>query len=89
MLSQTGCILVVVLAERALKEGRLFSMLLQVLTQVGAGDEMFGADGTLVGLFTRMDALVPNQIRNLAEFLLALATLVWLYFVVNTAHVLL
>ena len=87
--SERSGVLVVVRAQGALEKSGLFAVFLQVLAQIRPRNEVFGAHGTLVRFLARMNALVPNQIRNLAEFLLAKLTLVWFDFLVNSSNVLL
>ena len=52
---------------------------LQVLLQVGTGGKFLGAVGAFEGLISRVDPLVPDQIRHLREGLGAAGVVAWVW----------
>ena len=67
MLAQARLVLVLFRAQGALEGHFIALVLLHVLAEIAARDELLAAFGALVGLFARVDALVPNQVAHLRE----------------------
>ena len=89
MFFETRLIQIILLAaiENALEVTSTLSRLmdLQVLFQVATGGKFLGAVGAFKGLISRVDALMPDQIRHLRECLGAARVVarVWLLLVVD------